>query len=76
MQIQEFGDRFSEVGTELMENMAALSPCDSFSSFDKTKLLKLSEIYKKDFGDLERAQLNGQLDIYYHSLLLDERFST
>ncbi|KAL7616282.1 hypothetical protein Lser_V15G03992 [Lactuca serriola] len=37
MQIQEFGDRFSEVGTELMENMAALSPCDSFSSFDKVK---------------------------------------
>ncbi|KAL7583123.1 uncharacterized protein LOC111879243 [Lactuca sativa] len=48
MQIQEFGDRFSEVGTELMENMAALSPCESFSSFDKTKLLKLSEIYKND----------------------------
>ncbi|XP_023766940.1 uncharacterized protein LOC111915517 [Lactuca sativa] len=37
MQIQEFRDRFSEVGTELMENMAALSPCDSFSSFDKVK---------------------------------------
>ncbi|XP_023730174.1 uncharacterized protein LOC111877903 [Lactuca sativa] len=74
MQIQKFGDRFSEVGTELMENMAALSPCDSFSSFDKTKLLKLSEIYKNDFDDSERAQLNGQLDIYYHSLLHDERF--
>ncbi|KAL7604754.1 hypothetical protein Lser_V15G16611 [Lactuca serriola] len=44
MQIQEFGNRFSEVGTELMENMAALSPCDSFSSFDKANLLKLSDI--------------------------------
>ncbi|KAL7606610.1 hypothetical protein Lser_V15G15016 [Lactuca serriola] len=74
MHIQEFGDRFSEVSTELMENMAALSPCDSFSSFDKAKLLKLSEIYKNDFDDLERAQLNGHLDIYYHSLLHDDRF--
>ncbi|XP_052623635.1 uncharacterized protein LOC111876086 [Lactuca sativa] len=74
MQIQEFGDRFSEVGTDLIENMAALSPCDSFSSFDKAKLLKLSEIYKNDFNDSERAQLNGQLDIYYHSLLDDEKF--
>ncbi|XP_023767342.2 uncharacterized protein LOC111915937 [Lactuca sativa] len=74
MQIQEFGDRFSEVGTELMENMVALSPCDSFSGFDKTNLLKLSEIYKNNFDDSERAQLNGQLDIYYHSLLHDERF--
>ncbi|XP_039050969.1 zinc finger MYM-type protein 1-like [Hibiscus syriacus] len=41
MQIQEFGDRFSEVSTKLLENMAALSPCDSFSKFDKSKLLKL-----------------------------------
>ncbi|XP_023752283.1 uncharacterized protein LOC111900630 [Lactuca sativa] len=74
MQIQEFGDRFSEVGTELMKNMVAFSACDSFSSFDKAKLLKLSEIYKKDFNDSERAQHNRQLDIYYHSLLHDERF--
>ncbi|XP_023734268.1 uncharacterized protein LOC111882135 [Lactuca sativa] len=74
MQIQEFRDRFSEVGTKLMENIATLSPCDSFSSFDKTKLLKLSEIYKNDFDDSEMAQLNGQLDIYYHSLLHDVRF--
>ena len=40
MQIQECGDRFSEVGTELMENMAALSLCDSFSSFDKNKVVE------------------------------------
>ncbi|XP_023732940.1 uncharacterized protein LOC111880756 [Lactuca sativa] len=76
MQIQEFGERFSEVGTELMENMVDLSPCDSFSGFDKVKLLKLSEIYKNDFDDSKRAQLNGQLDTYYHSLLHDESFST
>ncbi|KAL7608359.1 uncharacterized protein LOC111909050 [Lactuca sativa] len=51
MQIQEFEDRFSEVDTELMEYMVALSPCDSFSSFHKAKLLRLSGIYKNDFDD-------------------------
>ncbi|XP_039003134.1 zinc finger MYM-type protein 1 [Hibiscus syriacus] len=75
MQIQEFGDRFSEVSTELLENMAALSPSDSFSKFDKSKLLKLSEMYPDDFSDSERTYLLGQLDIYYHSLLHDDRFA-
>ncbi|XP_039047288.1 zinc finger MYM-type protein 1-like [Hibiscus syriacus] len=75
MQIQEFRDRFSEVSIKLLENMAALSPCDSFSKFDKPKLLKLSEMYPDDFSDSERAYLLGQLDIYYHCLLHDERFA-
>ncbi|KAJ9545408.1 hypothetical protein OSB04_025115 [Centaurea solstitialis] len=75
MQIQEFGDRFSEVSTELLENMAALSPCDSFSKFDKSKLLKLSEMYPNDFSDSERMYLSGQLEIYHHSLLQDDRFA-
>ena len=42
--IQEFDDRFSEFGKELMENMVDFSPCDSFSSFDEAKLLKLSKM--------------------------------
>ncbi|KAE8725557.1 hypothetical protein F3Y22_tig00008468pilonHSYRG00005 [Hibiscus syriacus] len=75
MQIQEFGDRCSEVSTELLENMAALSPSDSFSKFDKSKLLKLSEMYPDDFSDSERTYLLGQLDIYYHSLLHDDKFA-
>ncbi|KAI3496070.1 hypothetical protein L1887_38420 [Cichorium endivia] len=75
MQIQEFGDRFSEVSTELIENMAALSPCDSFSRFDKEKLLKLSEIYQNDFNASERIHLVGQLDIYYQSIIRDEKFA-
>ncbi|XP_023766939.1 uncharacterized protein LOC111915515 [Lactuca sativa] len=61
MKIQEFMDRFSEVGIELTENMAALCPCDSFSSFDKAKLLKLSVIYKNDFDDSERRNLMDNL---------------
>ncbi|XP_023749728.2 uncharacterized protein LOC111898012 [Lactuca sativa] len=52
----EFGERFNEVGTELMENMAALSPCDSFSSFDKAKLLlKLTLILPDATATVERC---------------------
>ncbi|KAI3523499.1 hypothetical protein L1887_01674 [Cichorium endivia] len=76
MQIIEFGDRFSEISTQLLEYMGALSPCDSFANFDKTKLLKLSELYKKDFDDSERMQLEGELEIYYHSLHNDDRFTS
>ncbi|XP_023760010.2 uncharacterized protein LOC111908413 [Lactuca sativa] len=55
MQIQKFGDRFSEVGRKLIENMVALSPFDSFSSFCKAKLFKLSEIYKNDFDNFRKG---------------------
>ncbi|XP_023750521.1 uncharacterized protein LOC111898857 [Lactuca sativa] len=75
MQIQEFGNRFSEVRTDLLEYMLALSPCNSFSMFDKSKFVKLSELYKMDFTDLERVHLDGQLETYYHSLIDDEGFA-
>ncbi|XP_023741429.1 uncharacterized protein LOC111889507 [Lactuca sativa] len=58
MQIQKFGDRFSEVSTDLLEYMAALSPCNTFSMFEKSKLVKLSELYQNDFNDLERVFAN------------------
>ncbi|KAL4585503.1 hypothetical protein LXL04_010124 [Taraxacum kok-saghyz] len=60
--------------TQLLEYMDALSPCDSFVKFDKTKLLNLSKLYKNDFNDLDIRDLEGQLEIYYHSCIRDERF--
>ncbi|KAL7617177.1 hypothetical protein Lser_V15G03663 [Lactuca serriola] len=62
MQLIEYRDRFSETSTQLLEYMGALSPCDSFAQFDKSKLLKL---------DLE-----GQLEIFYHSSIKDESFTS
>ncbi|CAI9287095.1 unnamed protein product [Lactuca saligna] len=44
--------------------------------FDKTKLLKLSELYTKDFDDVEMMQLDGELEIYYHALHKDGRFTS
>ncbi|XP_024965711.1 uncharacterized protein LOC112505902 [Cynara cardunculus var. scolymus] len=75
MQIQEFGDRFSEVGTELLKNIAALSPCDSFSQFNVSDLLKLSELYPQDFNHMEKIALEKQLNMYYLIVRQDERFA-
>lgn len=74
MQIQEFGDRFCEISTDLLQHMAALNPRDSFSRFNKSSLLKLSEMYPRDFDEREKLILEHDLDIYYHSVLNDVRF--
>ncbi|XP_071706723.1 uncharacterized protein [Rutidosis leptorrhynchoides] len=73
--IQEFGDRFSEVSTELLTNMAALSPRDSFSMFDASKLMKLSEMYPMDFSQADRDHLKRELDVYYVIMRRDEQFA-
>ncbi|XP_071726854.1 uncharacterized protein [Rutidosis leptorrhynchoides] len=76
MQIQEFGDRFSEASTELLVCMAALNPRDSFSMFDKSKLKRLCALYPKDFTSLEMNELEVELDMYYNNVRKDQRFST
>ncbi|KAL7582294.1 uncharacterized protein LOC111885398 [Lactuca sativa] len=76
MQLTEYRDRFSETSTQLLEYMGALSPCDSFSQFHKSKLLKLAKLYKYDFDDSDLIDLEGQLEIFYHSSIKDEHFTT
>ncbi|KAJ9563852.1 hypothetical protein OSB04_009012 [Centaurea solstitialis] len=75
MQIREFGDRFCEISTELLQNMAALNPRNAFSQFNKASLLKLSHMYPRDFDAKERIILGHELDIYYHSVYKDVRFA-
>ncbi|XP_023763700.1 uncharacterized protein LOC111912210 [Lactuca sativa] len=76
MQLTEYRDRFSETSTQLLEYMGALRPCDSFAQFDKLKLLKLGKLYKYDFDDSDMIDLEGQLEIFYHSCIKDERFTS
>ncbi|KAL7596703.1 hypothetical protein Lser_V15G29697 [Lactuca serriola] len=76
MQLTEYRDRFSETNTQLLEYMGALSPCDSFAQFDKSKLLKLGKLYKYDFDNSDMIDLEGQLEIFYHSCIKDERFTS
>ncbi|KAL7600207.1 hypothetical protein Lser_V15G22321 [Lactuca serriola] len=64
MELTEYRDRFSETSTQLLEYMGALSTCDSFAQFDKSKLLKLAKLYKYDFDDSDLIDLEGQLEIF------------
>uniref|UniRef100_A0A0D3BHK8 TTF-type domain-containing protein n=1 Tax=Brassica oleracea var. oleracea TaxID=109376 RepID=A0A0D3BHK8_BRAOL len=61
--IQEFNDRFTEVTTDLLICMAALSPVDSFHGFDKEKLVRLAKLYPDDSSYGELLSLEQQLDI-------------
>ena len=74
MQIQEFSDRFSEASSELLTNMACLNPFNSFSQFDISKLVRLSELYPNDFDSIERMELESQLNLYYANVTKDKSF--
>ena len=75
MQIQEFGDRFSEISTDLLSNMSALSPRASFSMFDASKLITLTTLYPDDFTDSDRFHLMRELDLYRVNVVQNEDFS-
>src|SRR4051812_47195646 len=53
MQLQELNDRFSEATTELLICIACLSPLNSFSAFDRQKLIRLATFYPYDFSASE-----------------------
>ncbi|KAI5335394.1 hypothetical protein L3X38_025527 [Prunus dulcis] len=50
IQLRELNDRFNEKNTELL-CMACLSPSNSFSAFDKAKLMRLAQFYPSDFPE-------------------------
>ncbi|KAL6582954.1 hypothetical protein OROMI_005032 [Orobanche minor] len=73
--IQEFGDRFCEVSSDLLICMAALNPHNSFHDFDPSKLLKMAEFYPDDFSCVERMTLEHELDIYIDNVQEDDTFA-
>lgn len=75
LQLREFNDRFNEVNTDLLICAASLSPLDSFSQFDQSKLMKLSKFYPNEFSSWEYISLEQELDIYIDNIRNDERFS-
>ncbi|KAJ9560721.1 hypothetical protein OSB04_005881 [Centaurea solstitialis] len=75
MQIQEFGDRFGEISSELLVCIAALNPHDSFCDFNQIKLLRLSELYPDDFSSEERIALEQELRLYIRNVHQDEKFT-
>ena len=75
-QLQELNDRFSEINMELFICVACLSPRDSFSSFDKKKLVQFPKLYPRDFFSIELLALDAQLENYILDMRSDsDRFS-
>ncbi|XP_049391529.1 uncharacterized protein LOC125855927 [Solanum stenotomum] len=64
LQLQELNNRFDVVTSDLLLGMASLNPLDSFANFSKSKIMKLAEYYKSEFGDNELRDLSYQLDSF------------
>ncbi|KAF8093231.1 hypothetical protein N665_0387s0018 [Sinapis alba] len=74
LQLQEFDDRFNKVHTELLIWAASLSPIDSFSQFNNSKLIRLATFYPYDFSHGECISLEKQLDTYTDNIRSGDRF--
>ncbi|CAL8993050.1 unnamed protein product [Prunus brigantina] len=64
LQLQELNSCFYEANTKLLLCLACFSPNDSFSSFDKQKLIRLAQLYPNDFSTQELEVLKDQLQTY------------
>lgn len=73
-QLQELNDRFTEVNTELLLCMACLNPRNSFSAFDKDKLIRLAQFYSLEFSEVELMALDNQLETYIIDVRSDDEF--
>ncbi|XP_061364098.1 uncharacterized protein LOC133307586 [Gastrolobium bilobum] len=73
-QLQELNDRFSEVSSNLLECMACLNPCNSFSTFHKNKLREFAGCYPSDFDLNDFVMLEYQLDTYIFDMQSDPDF--
>ncbi|CAH9100206.1 unnamed protein product [Cuscuta europaea] len=63
-QREELNNRFTEITTELLLCVACLSPKDTFSSFDKDKLIRMARLYPFDFSPVDVLALDSQLETF------------
>ncbi|XP_038701805.1 uncharacterized protein LOC119998524 [Tripterygium wilfordii] len=73
-QFRELNDCFTETTTELLICMACLNPNDSFSAFDKHKLIRLAAFYPNDFTLVELITFEDQLDTYIFDMRHSKEF--
>ena len=59
LQLHELNNRFSEANTDLLLCMAYLNPSNSFVSFDKEKLIRLTKFYSSDFLGIDILALDS-----------------
>ena len=63
------------MNTELLSCMSCLDPNNSFSAYDKRKLIRFAEFYPTDFPPQVLMILERQLDNYIVDLRLDYQFA-
>ncbi|CAN6541607.1 unnamed protein product [Malus baccata var. baccata] len=76
IQLKELNDRFNEVNTELLLCMTCLSSVNNFASFDKEKIVRLTQLYPQDFDRMDLMNLPIQLDNYIHDMKMHSEFSS
>ncbi|CAN6567669.1 unnamed protein product [Malus baccata var. baccata] len=74
-QLTELNDRFTEKNTELLLCVACLSPSNSFSAFDKEKLMLLAQFYPSDFSEHDLELLKEQLENYIWDMTSNSEFA-
>ncbi|KAK9713942.1 hypothetical protein RND81_06G059800 [Saponaria officinalis] len=74
MILQEINGRFSELNTDLLLGVAYFNLVDSFSNFDKKRLIRLAELYPNKFSDIQVDGLGIQLETFIVDMRRDERF--
>ena len=75
LQLAEFNDRFNEVNSELLTNIAAFSPKNSFDAFKIESLMELAKAYPDDFDPRDLDDLIIELNIYIDNVRADARFA-
>ena len=73
-QLQELNNHFSEVNTELLLCVSCLSPRDSFSAYDKEKLIRLAQFYPSEFSPVQLLALDSQLENYIANVCSKDAF--
>ncbi|XP_049345390.1 uncharacterized protein LOC125809877 [Solanum verrucosum] len=64
LHLQELSNHFDVVSTDLLLVMASLNPVNSFGSFDKGKMMRLTEYYMNEFDSNKLRDLIFQLDSF------------
>ncbi|KAL9664679.1 hypothetical protein QQ045_020084 [Rhodiola kirilowii] len=69
-------NRFSQSITELLTCIACLDPKNSFCNFNKTKIIRLAELYPQEFSVCALMELEEELEGWIYEMRENENIWT
>jgi hypothetical protein len=75
LQLAEFNDRFDEVNSKLLTQIASFNPKNSFDAYKFESLLEVAQSYPEDFDSTQLKDLPRELPIYIDNMRAGERFA-